>query len=577
MKNVNKLFLIGALIALISVFAVPALAQDVAPGEGGIIVEGNFGGDIQNLNVLIANDTASNRVIGLIMPGLIGVDPETQYFTKNDPAALVTDWTVSEDNLVYTFTIRTDWVWSDGDAITSADVQYAWDAISSGGFDTPYGYLTSIIESVTTPTEDTYVVTFKQADCSALGYSSLPIVPSHVFPTDYAEITNMDYNLSPSVTGGVFNFNEFRPGEQVSVVANQEYKGAANGVIPTGFIYKGVADQNVIIEQFLAGELSIIDSPSVGRLGDLEADADAGNTVLFPYPGRSWDYLAFNHADPANPKAAWNIETDTATGEDQGKHPIFGDVRVRQAISHAVDVDAIIQGAVFGRGIRMNAFLVPSSWAYPADLPFIELNLEKAAALLDEAGWVDDDNDPATPRVAKGAMYAADGTPLRFTLYTNEGNVRRTAIGTIVQDELKQVGIEVDFQTIEFNTILDRMDAQDFDAIILGWRDGFPSDPDQSGLFTTNGDYLGGNNFTSFSNARVDELMKQAATVPGCAQEERAAIYAEIQGILQSELPYVPLYAINGYYAGRSNVENFAPYPNMMMWNIDTWIVKSTP
>ncbi len=574
MKTATKFLLVGAIVALMSVFIAPSLAQDVAPGEGGIIIEGNFGGDVANLNVLIANDTASNRVIGLIMPGLIGVDPETQYFTKGDPAALVLDWEVSEDNLIYTFTIRTDWTWSDGTPITSADIQYAWDAVSSGDFDSPYSFYTSVIEKVETPTPDTYVVTFLQADCSALGFSSLPIVPSHVFPEDFAEIPNMDYNLSPSVTGGVFTFNEFRPGEQVSIVANQAFKGAPDGVIPTGFIYKNVADQNVIIEQFLAGELSIIDSPAVGNVSTLESDE---GTNLFAYPGRSWDYLAFNQADPTDPQSSWDIETNTATGIDQGKHPIFGDLRVRQAISKAIDVDAIIQGAVFGYGIRMNAFLVPSSWAYPADLPFIGLDLEGAAALLDEAGWVDDDSDPATPRVAQGAMYAADGTPLRFTLVTNEGNVRRTAIGTIAQDALRQIGVEVDFQTIDFNTILEQMDAQSFDTIILGWRDGFPSDPDQVGLFTTDGDYLGGNNFTSFSNARVDELMKQAATVPGCAQEDRAAIYTEIQTILQSELPYVPLFALNGYYAGRDTVEGFAPYPNLMLWNIDTWIINATP
>ena len=574
MKKATKFLLFGAILALMSVWVAPLFAQDVAPGEGGIIVEGNFGGDVANLNVLIANDTASNRVIGLIMPGLIGVDPETQYFTKDDPGALVYDWEVSEDNLVYTFKIRTDWTWSDGQPITSADIQYAWDAISSGKFDTPYGFYTSVIEKVETPTPDTYVVTFRQADCSALGYSSLPIVPSHVFPADFAEIPDMDYNLSPSVTGGVFNFDKFRPGEQVSVVANQAFKGAPNGVTPAGFIYKNVADQNVIIEQFLAGELSIIDSPSVGRVSDLEADP--GSSV-YAYAGRSWDYLAFNQADPSNPQSAWNTETNEPTGLDQGKHPIFGDIRVRKAIAMALDVDAIIQGAVFGRGQRMNAFLVPSSWAYPDDLPFIALDLEGAAALLTEAGWVDHDNNPTTPRVAQGAMYVADGTPLRFSLITNEGNVRRTAIGTIVQDALRQIGVDVDFQTIDFNTILDRMDAQDFDAIILGWRDGFPSDPDQTGLFTTDGDYLGGNNFTSYSNARVDELMKQAATVSGCAQADRAAIYAEIQSILQAELPYVPLYALNGYYAGRANIENFSPYPNMMMWNIDTWIVKANP
>jgi peptide/nickel transport system substrate-binding protein len=574
MKQLTRFLITVAAVSLLVMLIVPVFAQDVAPGEGGIIIEGNLGGDPATANPILASDTASTRITNFLFPGLIGVDPATANFEKNRPDALVTDWTVSEDGKVYTFTMRDNWTWSDGTPITSADVQYSWDAIASGVVDSLYVYLLDIIEKVETPDPTTIVVTFKNADCTALGNSSLPVVPSHVLPTDFNELNNADFNLNPTVTGGVFSFGEFRAGEQVTLVANQTYGGATNGmVLPTGFIYKNVPDATVMVEQFLAGENNVIDGPAVTRRPDIEAAADAGDAQVYKFPGNAWDYLSLNFADPTNPQNAYD-ENDNPI--DQGHHPLFGDLRVRQAVSLAIDVDAIIEGAVLGYGTRMPSIMIPASWAYDADLAPIAFNTEAAMQLLDEAGFVDDDGDPATPRVAQGAMYAEDGTPLRFTLYTNEGNTRRETIGTLVQDQLKQIGFEVDFQAIEFNTLLDIMDGQTFDAFILGWRNGYPDDPDQTQLFSSTSDIVGGgSNNASYNNPQLDELMEQARTLPGCDPAGRAAIYHQIQKIAQDDLVYVPLYVIDGMYAARSNVNGFGPYPSQLWWNVDTWTVAS--
>lgn len=106
-----------------------------------------------------------------------------------------------------------------------------------------------------------------------------------------------DYNLNPTVTSGVFSFGEFRAGEQVSLLANQGYGGATDGkVIPTGFIYKVVPDQNVALEQFLAGETNVIDTPAVGRRDDVLKAQTNGKVTAFQFPGNAWDYLALNYA-----------------------------------------------------------------------------------------------------------------------------------------------------------------------------------------------------------------------------------------------------------------------------------------
>lgn len=578
MNKIVRLLSLGVMVGLLAALAVvPAAAQDECC-NGGVVIEGNFSGDVATMNPILSSDTASQRIIGLTNIGFLAVDPPTAVIAEGALGGLVDTWDISEDGMTYTFNLRQDLTWTDGEPITAEDVMYSWAAIQAGAegvIDVPGSYVidptgTAGILNVEAPDEYTVVVDFATAECTALSYAaSLVPVPAHVMPADVADLMDADYNLNPTVSSGPFAFSENRPGEQISLVGSPSYADALDGVVqPTGFIYRAVPDQNVVVEQFLAGELNILDNPAVARREDIR-NTDA---QVYPYPGNSWDYLAFNLADPANPQNAFDAEGNPI---EQGNHPIFGDVRVRQAIARAVDVESIIQAAVFNEGTRMSSFLIPSSWAYDNDLAPIPFDPEAAAAMLEEAGWVDADGDGV--REATGAMYAEDGTPFTFTLYTNEGNTRREAIGTLVQDQLAQVGIQVDFQTIDFNTLLDIMDSQTFDTLILGWRNGFPDDPDATQLFTAGSDVVGaGSNFTSYNNPEFDALNAAAKSVPGCEAEDRAAIYAEMQAIMQEDLPYLWMFTQDGFYAAGANVEGFDPLPSQFLWNIDAWTV-STP
>ncbi|MBL8134396.1 MAG: hypothetical protein JNL42_21220 [Anaerolineae bacterium] len=578
----NKLFrLVTVSVAVMLIAAlvvIPTSAQDQCC-QGGIIVEGNLGGDPATMNPVLSSDTASSRVIGLMQVGFLGVDVDEAVIAPNRPGALVKDWTVSEDGLTYTFNLRDDLAWSDGTPITSADVAYAWEAIKLGAegvLDVPGSYIidptgaTGVLD-VTFPDDYTVVVQMASAECTSLSYAgSLVVVPSHVLPEDISTLMDAEFNLNPTVTSGVFNFGELRPGEQVSLVGNPNYSDAELGVVnPTGYIYKSVPDQTVMVEQFLAGELNVIDGPAVARRQDIR-NSDA---QVYAYPGNAWDYMAFNQADPNNPQNAFD---EAGNPIDQGHHPIFGDVRVRQAIAKAVDVDALVSAAVFNEGSRMTSFIIPASWAYNSDLPPVALDVEGAKALLAEAGWADSNGDGVLEATAD-AMYAEEGSELTFTLYTNQGNTRREAIGTLIQDQLSQIGFRVDFQTIDFNTLLDIMDSQTFDSIILGWRNGYPDDPDATQLFTPGSDVIpGGNNFTSYNNPRFTELNTQAKNVPGCDPLERAPFYHEMQAIMQEDLPYLWLFAQNGMYAAAAGMTGFDPRPSQLLWNIDTWAL-STP
>ncbi len=554
---------------MLALSAVPVLAQ------GGIVIEGNFGSDPGTFNPILCTETSCQRIVDMLFPKTMGVDPQTATFAAAGSSefvrnALVTDWTISEDGTVYTLKFREDWNWSDGTPITANDYKFTWDVIVSGETESNLGYVQDVIADVQVLDDYTLEVTLHEPDCNGLLYIGfINPLPAHVFAGEaFSAINEAAWNLNPDVTAGPFTFGQMRAAEFVSLLASEDYPDAVLGYVsPEGFIFKNVPDQTVMIEQFLAGELNVLDNPSVERRSDLRAAEETGEIVTYAYPGNAWDYLTWNLADPANPQ---NGTDENGNVIPQDPHPLFGDVRVRQALAWAVDVEAIIQGAVFGEGTVMTSSVIPASWAYDEALPPVGYNPEKAIEMLAEAGWTDTDNDGVLE--AQGALYAEDGTEFSFTLYTNEGNTRRAAVATIIQDELSQIGVRVDFQAIDWNTMLDILYSQAYDAMILGWRQGYPDDPDVTQLFSLESDVVNaGDNTGSYYNPEVIDLMRQARRVSNCDIVERANIYKEIQRIMQEDMPYMWLYAIDGMYAARSEVQGFDPYPAQMFWNVDNW------
>lgn len=571
----SRLGLAGLLLLFIAVVAVPASAQDVAPGEGAPIVWPNFGGDPQNLNPLLISDQPSQDIANLIFPAFIAINPQTGSIDPGTPGTLATDWTISEDGRTYTFTLRDDWTWTDGTPITSADVKYAYDAIVSGELDTPLAGFLSSIESVTAPDPQTLEITFTEPDCTALSVARvIPPVPAHVFTeqfgTDYAAINAADWNLNPTTTAGIFDFSNYRPAEQITLVANQEYPDAPGGVIPMGWIQRQLPDQTTVVDQFLAGDLTIVDSVPEDREAELRALADAGEVQFYEALSSGWMYMVFNTADPANPQSGTDEEGNLI---DQGSHPIFGDARVRQAVALATDYDALNQGAFNASGIPVASPLLTTSWAYNEELEPYPYDLEAAIALLEEVGWVDDDNDPSTPRVAQGVEGVADGTPLQFSITSFGGNTSVDSALVLLQDQLGRAGFDVQLDILEFQTYLEQVDSQTFDAAV-GFLGGFDaSNPDElKVLFSASGDVVGsGFNAASYNNPEVTALFEEARTLPGCDLEARRAIYEQIQEILMEDLPFFYLNTSMVPVVVQPDVQNFDPLPLDLDWNIYAW------
>lgn len=570
------------------------VAQDAelpGPGEGGIIIRGNTrgSGNLGSLLPIRCSGVDCSDPNALMWPGLIGLDPETQAFLAPLDGNLASGWeqTIENDVTVVTVSLRDDLSWNDGTPMTAKDVYFFWEATQQGeaiGMSSSFGPAAAALVNAEIVDDHTIKFFFENQSCNAINdVASMNPMPAHVFgyepgaEFDWSVFIDHAYDDAPVVTSGPFNFSGVEPGTAVYMLANQAYEDTVEGFVrPTGFVYLDTPDENVMLERFAAfqpGDINFVAEPNAGFDTIINSGAQYLNA-----PGPVWHYMAINTADPSNPQNGLDADGNPI---DQGKHPLFGDVRVRQALQHAVNIDEIVNGPHNGNATGMIGSTIPTAYTLHPDLERRAYDLEVAGALLDEAGW-EATGDPLVEggngqRTCTTCETAAEGTPLEFNLL-NPGGVRND-VSIIIQDQFADLGVKVNVMPLDFNTLYDdNMGAQTFDAAIAGWRGGVPFDPDQRSFFGAEYDIFGegyGFNFGSYYNAEV-EALGEAIASGDCSPEAITANAHRMQEILYEEQPYIWLYALNSIYAAAPNVANFNPYPGFAaaaIWNIDAWAV----
>ena len=502
-------------------------------------------------------------------------------FVKDSPNALVYDWSISEDGLTYTFLLKDDYTWSDGVPVTAADIVYAFDAINT--IETPLSYVLADVASVVAVDDYTLEVEVNAASCAAMiNIAAIPVVPSHQyqewFPTfedmvdsTYNEMTNTDI-----ATASRFTYANFRPGEQTTMLADQTYpEPYLGGVIPEGLIYKNFADQTLIVEAFLADEISFLNSTPADRINEIRDLAAQGFAQLSEVPASTVRFIAMNPADPTDPQPAFDEDGNVI---DQGHHPVLGDVRVRQALMHATDWESLNQAVFNSEGIQLATHWLPTWWTYDADaVPLYEFDVTRADELLTEAGWTDEDGDGV--RECHGCLYAEEGTPFASRLITNAGNTENENIGLLLVDQWAAVGLDLEFTPIEFGTLVEELQAQTYDMVLIFWGMGLPADPavDLQVTFDPANDLPGaGFNTTSFNNERFNEIMDVAndpAQTNGCDPEVRKEMYLEVFQILRDDVAWFWVGTSIVTRAAQPYLENFDPRLGSTLWNIDAWTI----
>ncbi len=426
----------------------------------------------------------------------------TKADLKARVAIVQTDQFLAEPEVV--FSLRDDVRWHDGKPFTSRDVAFTYRAIMDDATASPRKPDFLYILRLETPDAHTVRVIYRKPYSPALSSWMIGMLPAHILEGKPPEWWAVNFNRNPVGTGP-FRFDKWKTNEYLRVTRNPDYFNAPGPWLDS-IVFRVLPDQLALR---LAFETRQVDFWSVDpwAVGHFEKDK---RFDLFSSPSSSYTYVG------------WNLRRD-----------IFQDERVRRALAHAVNVPEMIKYILYGHGVQSTGIFTPKMWFFDPNVrPFV-YDPEKARQLLAEAGW----------KPGKDGILEKDGQRFSFTLITNNGNEIRRDIATLVQDDLKKLGIEVNIELYEWAVFLKNfINKGSFDAMVLGWALG--PDYDQYQIWHSSQSNPEQLNVVKYNNPEVDKLLVDIR------EEYRREKIIELAGLMQTtiyrEQPYLFLYVPEG-------------------------------
>jgi peptide/nickel transport system substrate-binding protein len=490
-------WLIAALVLLGAgwiAFARPSPSAEVRTYVEGVV------GRLERINPLFARPgTADADLVALLFSGLTRLGPDGTPLPD-----LAESWEITPDALTYTFHLRAQVFWHDGEPLTAGDVAFTVTMAAAEGLGGP-PELAAGWSGITTMVVDdqTIVMRLPAPSATFLARASLGIVPRHLLEGLAPEqLARASFNLEPVGTGPFFL--ETASLDRAILVANPSYHRGPPGL--AAIELRLFADETARARAIARREIDaalLPDAPHAELGGALREREDLTARVR---PVSGYDVLYLN-----NQRAPLDR------------------VRVRRAIALALDRAAITDEVFGGRGQLSLAPVPPTSWAAAIQEPDHPVTPapERVAALLDEAGW---------PRVGD-AVRTRDGQPLALELVTNSGAARE-AMAAAVSAQLAAVGIDVEVVTMPSAQLLSqRLDPRDYELAIFGWDAGL--DPDPYGAWHTSQLAPPGRNFAGFTDPEADALLEAGrATLD---TNERVTLYARFSQRFADLTPAVVL------------------------------------
>lgn len=303
-----------------------------------------------------------------------------------------------------------------------------------------------------------------------------------------------------------FKFESRSPGEQTSVVRNEEYWGETSSL--DGVDFKVVSEPGSRLAELESGTSDAILSTLSSNIDRVEANEDV---TLLKQDSVSIDYIGFNTENEP-----------------------FDDPRVRQAITHAFDSQAVLDGVYNGSGTPATGPLAPGVLGYTEDLEGLEYDMDRAQELLDEAGVED----------------------LTINLMVNDDNPERVDVALWLQESLGTLGITVNVEQVEWGAYLDATGNGEHDMYILGWSNS-TGDPDNGISPLFHSDNIGPDGNRSFyNNPELDGILNEARQ--SADEAEREELYQQAQQILVEDAPAIFIRYGENLNAYNNNVEGFA-------------------
>lgn len=538
------------------------------PKVGGTITTA-VGADAPGFNTLFTSSGLTWTICNIIADGYIGSNQDGFYtprMIKRIPSLenglLVLN---DDDSMSVTFELRKGMKWHDGAPVTARDAKFQWEVMTSGAPVTSNSYEMSVdrVDII-----DDYTFTIHMKEKSGSGYLGSSVyayyfgwfqIPEHVYRNDFEEAkkANRWENFVQKVTrnpimAGPYKFKEYKEGQYIILEAFDDYyMGRPN--IDT-IVMKIIPDADVTYASVKNGELDF-GRYTLTMKQSLQLEKEHSDIFTVYYVQNIAPDLIFtNFRDPDN-LSKTNF--------------YFGDIRVRQALLHAINRDAINNLVYSNKGqvcdtwltplhIMRDALTDPSVKKYP-------YNVQKAKDLLAAAGW----------KAGKGGTLEKDGKPFKFPMIVAAGSTDALTMAQMIQGMLKQVGIELEIDTKPAVLVWDILPQGKFHAVLSGWGYGLS---DEAAYYWTEDmipseeNAFGGTNYTGWANKKSDEYVYKAFAELDF--NKKVEYYIKHLAEWSNDLPYIPLVAPPTPLFAKNYIKSFnAGYDNGLGWIIQNWYV----
>ena len=565
---------------------VASFPQRRASGEELLVLPGEIGhsggrlivslrAEPKTLNPLTSADAPSREVIlGAMQADLVHINRETQL---TEPA-LAKSWKVSPDHLHYTLKLRKGLRFSDGHPVDADDVLFTFRAyLDESLHSTQRNQLIIGGNPIAIRKVDAWTVVFELAKpygAEERLFDGFVILPRHLLEKPYqdgklAQAWSLSTTAKEWAGLGPFRLKEYVPGQRLVLERNPYYwKVDAKGnrlpyLDELDFLFVPNADAQVL--RFQSGETDMISRLSAENFAALIRQ-QRGFTMTDAGPGLEYNFLFFNLNDLGG----------KSSPEITRKQKWFREVKFRRAVSLAVDREGIVRLVYQGRGAPLWGSVTPGNrrWVN-ASLAHPPRSIERARGLLREAGfsWASGTNEEST-------LMDSEGKPVEFSILTSSSNAERTKMATLIQEDLKQLGMRVQVAPMEFRSLLDRVtQTKEYEACILGLVS-FDADPTPDlNVWLSNG----GTHLWSPSQAHpatpweaeIDRLMEQQVGTPD--YEQRKKLFDRVQEILWEYQPMIFLASPDILTGARKSVGNFRPavLEPYVLWNVEQLYLKN--
>jgi len=484
------------------------------------------GGDSTSLDFASTSDGESSRVTRNIFESLVTYDKDSFEIVP----ALAQDWDISEDGKIYTFYLEENVKFHDGTDFNADAVKLNFERWSDPNHEYAFldeGYVYALYESLFGGYQgdeghvideinviDDYEIEFVLKE--PLG-PFLQNLGSHYFAiTSPAALEEYGPDIDENPVGtGPFKFVSWSKDEQIVLEKFEDYRKDGLPKLDK-VIYEVIPDNAARLIALRSGEVDIIDDVNPDEGENLEAE---DGLELYAREANNVGFLGFQ------------VE----------KEPL-DDKLVRQAISHAIDTEALVEALYSGYAEEGTSLLPPGYLGYDETLEGYEFDLDKAEELLAEAGY-------------------EDGVDIEFWVMpvSRPYMPDPEKVAEIIQNDLDKIGVNAEIVREEWAPYIEKTTDGEHEMFLLGWS-GSNGDPDYFLTSLLHGDSIGGENRAFYSNEEVDKLLDEAKRTVD--EDERADLYVEAQELILEDAPSVFMVHSTPLVAARSEVKNFIPHPS---------------